>query len=69
MVQTGRLTLTPDLLLEQIEERYGAVNWDPNVKTTYCYQCVEVSVESTGMLRVFVNKTMGQLRFVVQSTV
>jgi hypothetical protein len=33
----------------QIEERYGEVNWDPDVKTTYCYQCVEVSVESTGL--------------------
>ncbi len=33
----------------QIEERYGEVNWDPAVRTTYCYQCVEVSVESTGL--------------------
>ena len=34
--------------MPQVEERFGAVNWDPNVKTTYCGQCVEVSVESTG---------------------
>jgi len=33
---------------EQVEERYGAVNWNPEVRTTYCYQCVEIEVSSHG---------------------
>ncbi|XP_023324918.1 uncharacterized protein LOC111698737 [Eurytemora carolleeae] len=38
----------PSMDKKEIEERFGAVNWDPNVKTLYCSDCIEVSVESTG---------------------
>jgi len=38
----------PTLTKQQVEEKFGAVNWDANVKTTYCSNCQEISVESRG---------------------
>jgi len=35
---------------EELEAAFppGTINWDANVKTTYCYDCTEVTVSSRG---------------------
>merc|ERR1711951_185141 len=38
----------PTLTKEEIEEKFGPVNWSTDVKTTYCNQCTAISVESSG---------------------
>merc|ERR1712080_124427 len=35
---------------EELEAHFGAhnINWDKNVRTQYCDQCLEITIESTG---------------------
>merc|ERR1711976_100277 len=33
---------------EEVEATFGPVNWNGNVRTTYCNQCTAVSIESSG---------------------
>jgi len=35
-------------LTRQIEETFGEVSWNPNVRTTYCSDCTEVEIKSFG---------------------
>merc|ERR1711915_310953 len=48
LVGLSAASLPSSLTREQVEERYGSVNWDSNVKTMFCSNCQEISVESHG---------------------
>merc|ERR1712211_214438 len=38
----------PTLTKEEVEAKFGLVNWNANVRTSYCNTCKEVSIESSG---------------------
>jgi len=45
---SSALHISAPMSKAKMEEVYGQVTWDKNVKTDYCSQCVEVEVSSTG---------------------
>merc|ERR1711973_791910 len=38
----------PTMTKEEVEAKFGPVNWNPDVKTTYCNKCSAISIESSG---------------------
>eukprot|EP00088_Acartia_fossae_P069464 TRINITY_DN907_c0_g1_i2.p1 TRINITY_DN907_c0_g1~~TRINITY_DN907_c0_g1_i2.p1 ORF type:complete len:166 (+),score=31.65 TRINITY_DN907_c0_g1_i2:47-544(+) len=45
---SSALHISAPLTKEQIVEKFGSVNWNPNTKTKYCDQCVEIEISSVG---------------------